>query len=83
MKRLATILGKPYPQRSTLEQQHSKLLEEVVPLAIIVRDNWRHNLDHVDNQIVWVNTDFSPQVAGEIISATRAFMRKLASDIPR
>jgi hypothetical protein len=82
LKKLAGILDNPYPQRSPLEQKHSKFLESVVPLAIIVRDNWRHKLDHVGNQIVWVESDFSAKVAEEIISATRAFMRKLASDLP-
>ena len=82
LKRLSTILEKPYNRRSDFEQRHSKFLNEAVPLAIIIRDNWRHKLDHVDNQIVWVDTDFSPRVAEEIISATCGFMRKLASELP-
>ena len=82
LKRLADLIKEPYPKRSALAQKHSKLLENVVPLAIVVKDSWRHKLDHVDNQIVWVDTDFSPMVAGEIISATRAFMRKLALELP-
>jgi hypothetical protein len=83
LRRLSLILEKPYPQRSDLEKKYSKLLGDTVHLAVIVKDNWRHKLDHVDNQIVWVDTDFSPNVAEEIISATRAFMRKLASDLPK
>jgi hypothetical protein len=82
LKRLSAILEKPYPQRSVLEQQHSKLLEDVVPLSVVMKDSWRHKLDHVDNQIIWVEKDFSAQAAEEIISATRAFMRKLAGDLP-
>jgi hypothetical protein len=58
-------------------------LENVIPLAIVVKDSWRHKLDHVDNQIRWVDTDFSPQVTEEIISATRGFMRKLAMELPK
>lgn len=81
LKRLQDLIKLPYPQRIPLVQQHSKLLEDVVPLAIVIKDSWRHKLDHVDNQIVWNDTDFSPQVAEEIISATRAFMRKLAIDL--
>ncbi|HSY35561.1 MAG TPA: hypothetical protein VK814_07425 [Acidobacteriaceae bacterium] len=78
VERLQKILKKPYAERSELEKKHSKLLEDVVPLAMVVKDSWRHKLTHVDNQIVWEDTDFSPMVAEEIISATRGFMRKLA-----
>jgi hypothetical protein len=83
LKRLQELIKDPFPKRIPLAQKHSKLLEDVVPLAIVVKDSWRHKLDHVDNQIVWVDTDFSPNVAEEIISATRAFMRKLASELPQ
>lgn len=83
LKRLQALIAEPYPKRTPLAQTHSKFLEAVLHLAVIVKDNWRHKLDHVDNQIVWVDTDFSPLVAGEIISATRAFMRKLATDLPQ
>jgi hypothetical protein len=82
LKRLNDILLKPVPQRSPFEQQHSKLLESVVPLTTVFKDNWRHKLDHVDNQIVWIDTDFSKNAAEEIIAAARGFMRKLASDLP-
>ena len=82
LKRLSELIKEPFPQRTALAQKHTKLLENVVPLAIVIKDSWRHKLDHVDNQIVWVDTDFSPEVAGEIISATRAFMRKLAKELP-
>jgi hypothetical protein len=78
LKRLNAILEKPFPQRSDLEKKHSKLLDNTVHLAVIVRDNWRHKLDHVDNQIIWVENDFSESVAREIISAIQAFMRQLA-----
>jgi hypothetical protein len=82
LKRLQCLIRDPYPQRSELVQKHSALLENVVPLAIVVKDSWRHKLTHVDNQIVWMDTDFSPQVAEEIIAATRGFMRKLALELP-
>jgi hypothetical protein len=82
LERLSKILEKPYAQRTSLEQKHSKLLGNVVPLTKVIKDNWRHKLDHVDNQIVWMDTDFSPNVAEEIISATRGFMRKLAKELP-
>lgn len=83
VQRLRKLISAPYPERTPLAQQHTKLLENVVPLAIVVKDSWRHKLDHVDNQIVWVDTDFSPHVAEEIVTATRGFMRKLALELPQ
>jgi hypothetical protein len=83
LQKLRDLIAIPYPKRTDLAQQHTKLLENVVPLAIVVKDSWRHKLDHVDNQIRWVDTDFSPHVAEEIVSATRGFMRKLAAELPR
>jgi hypothetical protein len=83
LDRLRKITDRPYPQRSDIEKQHSELLENAVPLAVVIKDSWRHKLSHVDNQIVWMDTDFSPQVAEEIIAAVRGFMRKLAQDLPQ
>lgn len=82
LQKLRKLISVPYPQRIPLAQKHTKLLEDVVPLAIVVKDSWRHKLDHVDNQIVWIDTDFSPNVAEEIVAATRGFMRKLALELP-
>jgi hypothetical protein len=58
------------------------MLVAVVPLTTVFKDNWRHKMDHVDNQIIWIDTDFSPRAAEEIIFATSAFMRKLAAELP-
>jgi hypothetical protein len=82
LDRLRRILQKPYSERNELEQLHSKLLENTVPLAFVVKDSWRHKLTHVDNQIIWNESDFTERTAEEIITATRGFMRKLAMDLP-
>jgi len=39
-------------------------------------------LSHVDNKIVWLDTDFSPGLAEDIISAVRGFMRTVAAGLP-
>lgn len=83
LQRLKKLQETPYKERQGLELKYSKLLDDVVPLALVVRDSWRHKLDHVDNQIRWMQTDFSPDVADEIIKATRGFMRKLAAELPQ
>jgi len=82
VSRLLRLVAVPYPQRTPIAQQYTKLLESVLPLTAAMKDSWRHKLDHVDNQIQWVGTDFSPAVAQEIIIAVRGFMRKLATELP-
>jgi hypothetical protein len=82
LDRLEKIIRKPYPQRSPLEQQHSKLLDNTMPLMQTVKDSWRHKITHVDNKLKWLDGDFSPQLAEEIIKSTRGLMRRLAEDMP-
>jgi hypothetical protein len=83
LQNLEAVLKKKRLELIEIEKKHHKFLEDVVPLATVVKDSWRHKLTHVDNQIVWQDTDFSRKVAEEeIIAATRGFMRKLANRLP-
>jgi len=82
VQRLERILAKPFKDRSPLEQQHSELLKEIVPMIVAVKDSSRHKISHVDNRLVWLDTDLSPQIANEVISAARGFMRRLAKELP-
>ena len=83
LERLKRINDKKWPDKTPPEQQHSQFLEKLLPLAFAMKDSWRHKMDHVANKIEWMDTDFSPEVANDIISATRGFMRRLASDLPK
>jgi hypothetical protein len=82
VERLHKITLKPYKDRSAVEVTHFDLLSKLVPLMHSIKTSWRHKLDHVDNQLVWLDADFSPKVAKEIISATQGFMRILAMELP-
>ncbi len=82
VERLQRITQKPHKDRSDIERRHFEFLEKLVPLMLAIKNSWRHKLDHVDNQLKWLDTDFSPKVAKEIISATQGFMRVLANDLP-
>ncbi len=81
VERLQKIIDKKYSDRSPLEQQHSKFLQDTMHLIAAVKD-WRHKISHVDNRLIWLNTDWSPQQAEEIMIATRGLMRKLAHELP-
>lgn len=83
LDRLQRINDKKWNDKTPLEQQHADFLKSLLPLAFAIKDSWRHKLSHIDNKLEWMDTDFSPRVAGEIISATRGFMRRLAADLPK
>jgi hypothetical protein len=82
VKRLRAIVDKPFKDCCPLEQQHRKFLTDLVPLMEIVMKSWRHKLDHVDNWLKWLNTDFGPENAEEVRTATRGFMRNLSRELP-
>jgi hypothetical protein len=82
VERLHRITLKPHKERSAVEVANFDLLSKLVPLMHSIKTSWRHKLDHVDNQLLWLDTDFSPKVAKEIISATQGFMRILAMELP-
>jgi hypothetical protein len=83
LDRLQRIDSKKYTEKTPLEQQHADFLKSLLPLAFSMKDSWRHKISHVDNKLEWMDTDFSPEVAGEIVSATRGFMRRLATELPK
>ncbi len=82
LERLERINTKPHKDKSDLEKKHAQFLGNVMPLMLAVKDSWRHKISHVENKLIWMDTVFSPQIAEEIISATRGFMRRLATDLP-
>jgi len=83
LERLEKILDKNYKDRSPLEQKHSQLLQNVVPLSSAIKEAWRHKISHAENKLTWIDTDFEPRTANEIITATSGFMRRLAKDFPK
>jgi len=81
--RLERISEKPYKQRSPVEQKYSSVLDSVMPFAFSMKNEWRHKISHVENKLEWLDTDFSPKMAGDIIGAVRGFMDKLAHELPK
>ncbi len=71
-----------FPDLKPAEQKHYKLLEQLWPLMQGIKDAWRHKISHVENKLVLMTGDFSPQIAEDVIIATRAFMRRLVIDLP-
>jgi len=81
LERLQRLHDKKWPDKSANEQKHSGLLSKILPLALSIKNEWRHKISHADNKLEWLSTDFSPEVAERIISATLDFMICLATDL--
>jgi len=78
---LRRIVETPYEKRSSLEQEHSKLLESIMPEIAALRAD-RHRLTHVGNKSDWLVREIGPNTAKDAIAATRKFMGRLAIDLP-
>ena len=74
--------GTPFKQLTSFEQKHFPFLEQVRPLMIAMERAWRDKISHAANDLILLSGDFQPGVAEDIMNATLAFMRRLASDLP-
>jgi hypothetical protein len=81
-KRLEKILVTKYPNRTPFQQQHSKFLEQISATIEALKSAWRHKISHAQDKLVLLTSDFTPEVAEEILLASRSFMRRLATEAP-
>ncbi|MGA8145817.1 MAG: hypothetical protein WB987_18170 [Candidatus Acidiferrales bacterium] len=81
--RLQRVHDKKWNEKTPLEQKHSELLGKILPLMHSIKNEWRHKINHVDNKLEWIDTDFSPEVTGRIISASLGFMIFLSAELPK
>jgi hypothetical protein len=48
-----------------------------------LKNAWRNKISHVSGQrLLLVSSEFTPDTAEEIMTATRAFMRRLTESLP-
>jgi hypothetical protein len=80
--RLNSIMGKKYNERTDFERQNFEFLEQVQGTVEALKNAWRNKISHAQGKLVLMTTDFTPEIAEEIIFATRAFMRRLAEGLP-
>jgi hypothetical protein len=57
--------------------------EQINQSVQTMKHAWRNKVNHVAGKLFVMRSDFAPDVAEEIIFATRGFMRRLASDLPK
>lgn len=79
---LEAITKKKHQDRTDFEKAHFAFFEQVHASVVALKNAWRNKVSHAHGKLTLLTADFSPDVAEEILFATRAFMRRLATDAP-
>ena len=80
--KLKKIIDKKHQDRTVFEQANFAFIEQIQATVEALKNAWRNKISHTDGRLTLLTADFSPDVAEDILSATRAFMRRLATDAP-
>jgi hypothetical protein len=75
-------VDKKYNERNDFEKQNFPFLEQVQGTVEALKNAWRNKISHAQGKLILLTTDFTPEIAEEIILATRAFMRRLGEGLP-
>lgn len=78
--RLAAVLKQDYRTLTDAEKAMRPALEQVHALVHALQQAWRNKVSHAGVKLAVLTSDFTPDVAEEILFASRAFMRRLATD---
>jgi hypothetical protein len=80
---ISRILKKDFQSLTKDERRHREFLEQIHATIEALKNAWRNKINHVQGRLSVMTSDFAPEVAEEILFATRAFMRRLATDLPK
>ncbi len=79
---LERVLKKDYRQLTDFEKKHRAFFEQVNLPIQAIKDACRNKISHAEGRAVLLKSDFSPHITMEIYTATRGFMRRLATELP-
>ena len=80
---LRRVTTKRHSDRSDFEKKHFAFFEQMYGSVEALKTAWRNKVYHAQGKSTVMTADFSPAVAIEIYMATRGFMRRLATDLPK
>jgi hypothetical protein len=81
---LKKTIGKKHHDRTPFEQKHFAFIEQMQGLVEALKNAWRNKISHAHGQrLVLMSGDFTPDVAEDIMFASRSFLRRLAEDLPK
>ncbi len=76
------VQDKKYNELTPSQQEHYPLLQQLLPLMLAMQEAWRNKITHSAHRLTLSSSVLSRDVADDIISTTRAFMKRLVSDLP-
>jgi hypothetical protein len=82
-KELKKIVDKKYNDQTKFEKDNFDFLEQVQGTAEALKNAWRNKISHAQGRLILLSTEFTPEIAEEILFATRAFMRRLAEGLAK
>jgi hypothetical protein len=80
--KLVQILRKSYNDLSEFEKANRPFLEQVGGTVEALKSAWRNKISHAQGRLTLISKEFSPEIAEEILFATRSFMRRLTEGLP-
>ena len=75
---LSKTVRKERQNMTAFEKKNFAFLEQVHGTVAALKDAWRNKISHMEGRLIVMSTEFSAEIAEEIIVASRAFMRRLA-----
>jgi hypothetical protein len=82
-QRLKKIIDTKYRDLSDFEKKHRLFLEQVQGTVEALKNAWRNKVSHVHGKLtLMTGEEFHPDIAEEILLATRGFMRRLVEGLP-
>jgi HEPN domain-containing protein len=79
---LERVLRKKHPDLTDFEKDNRALFEQINATVQSMKNAWRNKISHAQGKLALMHTDFSPVIAMEILTASRAFMRRLTTELP-
>jgi hypothetical protein len=79
---LKQILKTPFTDRTDWEREHFGFVEQMNATVEALKTAWRNKIDHASGRLAILPGDFNPDIAEEIMAATKGFMRRLATEMP-
>ena len=79
---LDRVIKKSYSDRTRFERKNFSFLEQVQGTVQGLKNAWRNKISHAQGRMLVISKEFSPEIAEEIMMASRAFMRRLAECLP-
>jgi hypothetical protein len=61
----------------------TEFVEQMHGTVEALKNAWRNKISHAGAKLALIRSEFAPEIAEEIILATRAFMGRLAIELPQ